>query len=105
MTRTREEISEERRRLKKEYGTLFEEISKLLLLHDPIGISFEVNPDEYDPEVGTILPRLDTCSSAEDALNVVHQEFVRWFDEGTAGPCERYREIAQEIWDLWSRGK
>ena len=102
MPRTREQIREERRQLKAEYGDLFDSVAKLLFRHDPIGIAFEnPNTDEYEPEAGTILPRLQTCESASDVNRVVHQEFVRWFDEGNAGPEEGYAQIASEIWELW----
>jgi len=101
MSRTREEILESRRRIKAEYGALFDSISALLFRHDPIGINFEENTDEYDLEAETILPRLRRCHTLEDAHNAVHSEFVRWFDAGTAGPPERYKQIAAEIWQLW----
>ena len=102
MPRTREQILENRRRLRAEYGELFDSVAALLFRHDPIGINFEgENTDEYDPEVETILPRLRSCHSAEDVLQVVHEEFVRWFDSGTAGPRERYQTIASDIWQLW----
>ena len=105
MARTREQILEERRRLKSEFGELFDAISALLFRADPIGISFDnENTDEYDPEVGTILPRLRNCTCADDVLSVVYEEFVRWFDgEDTAGPRERYQPIAAEIWQLWQQ--
>ena len=103
MLRTREEILEERRRLKAEYGQLFDSISALLFRHDPVGINFEENTDEYDTETGTILPRLRTCRSVNDVLCVVHQEFIRWFDAATAGPPGHYAQIASEIWQLWER--
>ena len=105
MPRTREEILEQRRQWKAEYGQLFDSIAALLLLHDPIGINFEVNPDEYEPETGTILPRLRECQSAGDVLRVVHQEFVRWSDADTAGSEERYARIAAEIWQLWASSR
>jgi hypothetical protein len=102
MARTREEILEERRKLKAEYDKLFNSVTALLFRHDPIGIAFDNdNTDEYDPETGTILPRLKGCESATDALRVVHEEFVRWFDEDTAGPQDRYVQIASEIWEVW----
>jgi hypothetical protein len=70
--------------------------------HDPIGIAFDnENTDEYDPETGTILPRLRNCEAASDVLRVVHEEFVRWFDAGNAGPVEQYGDIASEVWRLW----
>lgn len=81
--KTREEILEERRRLKAEYGKLYNSIAELLFSHDPVGISFEINKD--------------------DVLRVVHEEFVRWFDPSTTGPQELYAEIASEIWKLWQR--
>jgi hypothetical protein len=103
MPRTREQILEERRQLKAEYGELFESVSSLLFRHDPIGINFEENTDEYNAETGTILPRLRSCESPSDALRVVHEEFVRWFDAATAGPEEHYAQTASEIWQLWQR--
>jgi hypothetical protein len=56
MPKTREQILEERLLLKAEYGELFDSVTALLLRHDPIGIDFKVNPDEYEPETRTILP-------------------------------------------------
>ncbi len=101
MAKTRDEILEHRRRLKAEYGRLFDSVAALLYRHDPIGINFDENTDEYEPEAGTILPKLNGCRSEADVLRVVHAEFVRWFDSGTAGPQERYNKIASEIWRLW----
>jgi len=101
MPRTREEILEERRRLKVEYGELFDSVAALLFRHDPVGINFEMNPDEYQTETGTILPRLRGCKSEDEVRQVIHEEFVRWFDDVTAGPEEHYTDIASEVWQLW----
>ncbi|MGA9545038.1 MAG: hypothetical protein WBQ85_15795 [Candidatus Sulfotelmatobacter sp.] len=104
MRRTREEISEARQRLRAVYGELFDATAALLFRDDPIGISFDnQNTDEYEPEAETILPRLRSCHSSEEVLRVVHEEFVRWFDADTAGPQERYEQIASELWQLWQR--
>ena len=85
-----------------QYKELFATVEAILFAHDPLGINFEDNTDEYDLEVGTILPRLKECRSAEDVATVVHQEFVRWFDgEDTAGSIEGYRAAANEIWSAW----
>jgi hypothetical protein len=73
----------------------------LLFRHDPAGVNFEINPDEYQTEAGTILPRLRGCRCEDQVRQVIHEEFVRWFDAGTAGPEERYAEIASEVWQLW----
>src|SRR6267378_3626062 len=101
MTRERDEILENRRRLRAEYGELFDSMAALLYRHDPIGINFEVNTDEYESQAGTILPKLRSCRSADDVLQAVHAEFARWFDFDTAGPPEHYKEIASEVWQLW----
>jgi hypothetical protein len=101
MIRTREQILETRRRLKEQYGALFDSVSGLLFRRDPIGITFEANIDEYDLEAETILPRLPSCHNLEDVHAVVHAEFVRWFDADTAGPPEHDQQIASEIWQLW----
>jgi hypothetical protein len=104
MPRTREEILQERRQLKAEYGQLFDAVSALFFRHDPIGIAFEnENTDEYDPETGTILPRLRACKSSTDVRRIVHEEFCRWFGSETAGPAEKYTQIADETWQLWQR--
>ena len=68
--------------------------------HDPMGMNFEDDPDEYKPEAETILPRLRSCRSADDVHNVVYEEFVRWLDLAAAGSADRYQEIASEIWQL-----
>ena len=81
---------------------MFDATAALLFHHDPIGISFDnPNTDEYEPEAETILPQLNGCQSSEDALRVVHEEFGRWFGSDTAGPPERYAEIASDLWELW----
>jgi hypothetical protein len=105
MTKTRDEILENRRRLKAEYGELFDAVAALLFRHDPIGIVFDgdINTDEYEPEAGSILPRLRACHSSEDVQSVVHSEFVGWFGEEIVGSKEYYKGIASEIWELWQQ--
>lgn len=100
---TREETEAEKRRRKAEYGSLFDSIAEILFRHDPAGINFEDNIDEYEPEARTILPRLRACHSVVDVMTAVHEEFQRWFDPDFAGPKEKYRKIAEEIWRLWQK--
>ena len=92
----------EKRHRKNTYRALFDQVSAILFRHDPIGINFETNADEYESEARTILPRLADCESADDVQQVTYEEFVRWFDESTVGPFESYESIAQEVWDLWT---
>lgn len=101
MFQTREHIQAERARLRAEYRPLYDQLTALLFHLDPVGINHEQNTDEYEPEVGTILPRLGHCQSESDVCRVVHEEFVKWFGEDTAGPQARYVSVAAEIWPLW----
>ena len=97
MATTRDEILENRPRLRAEYGRLFDSLAALLYRHDPIGINCEDNADEYELEARTILPKLRSCHSADDVLQVVYAEFVRWFDSATAGPQELTRKLLQRF--------
>lgn len=99
----RQRILEERKQLKAQFGELFDAVAAILFRHDPAGINFDVNTDEYEPEVGTILARLASCKSPEDVMKAVHDEFVNWFDPTIAGPLDRYRDLAIEIWGLWEK--
>ena len=101
MPSTREEIVEERRRLRAEYGELFNATAALLFRHDPAGINFDENTNEYEPEAGTILPRLHNCHTVDDVARVVHEEFVRWFGAGIAGQPATYSKIGADIWSVW----
>lgn len=76
---------------------------EILFRNDPIGINFEINTDEYEPEVGTILPRLKEARSPEDLQKIIHQEFVSWFDADIAGPKVKYAKITQEVWDAYKK--
>lgn len=92
----------ERERLRREYGELFSVLAEILFRHDPMGINFEENTDEYEPEVGTILPRLRHCKSVEDVAEVVRKEFLHWFDFEPVDAKEKYQAVAEEIWRVWS---
>lgn len=85
--------------MKRRYGVAYRRLNDILFSEDPIGINFKENTDEYEPEVGTILPRLRDCRSKDDVERIVHEEFVRWFDVLTAGPRAKYQQIAQRVWD------
>jgi hypothetical protein len=112
MTEERDEIVQNRNQMKSEFGHLFTEVEQILFSHDPIGIAFvgdknvADNPDEYAPEVGTILPRLRHANSADDVTDIVYEEFIRWFDDvETAGPKAGYKTLSVEIWLAWNRFK
>lgn len=87
--------------LKKRFSSLFEEVSKILFEEDLVGIAFETNTDEYEPEVGTILPKLSLASSSKDVAEIVRDEFVRWFGTEYGGELEIYLPVAERIWKAW----
>lgn len=90
------------RALKAAHGRLYTEVSRLLREADPIRlITIGAPDDEYDLEVSTILPRLREAHSAADVQKLVHEEFVHWFDAGTAGPIILYTKVAEKIWGVW----
>ena len=93
-----EEIAARKKAMKQDYPQIYDRVTAILFEEDPIGINYEFNTDEYEPETGSILPRIGSCRSAEELQRVVHEEFVRWFGAVTAGPFERYTRIAARIW-------
>jgi hypothetical protein len=111
MTSEKKDNRIQRGNLRKQYQRLYYQLAALFLRHDPIGIAFvshpnvQDNPDEYEPEVGTILPRLQKCSTESDCLKIIHEEFCRWFGEDVAGSIADYKIIAHETWVLWNEEK
>lgn len=94
-------MSVEREQVKQRYEGIFDRIAEILFRHDPMGINFEDNTDEYESEVSTILPHLESVSFEQETLGVTHQEFGRWFGEDLAGSKSRYKDAAAEIWSAW----
>ena len=92
----------DRRNAASSHGALIARVEALLFAADPIGINFETNTDEYNPEAVSIIARREEFESVDALQRVVHEEFVRWFDADTAGPIERYRSIAAQIWQVWT---
>jgi len=55
---------ERQERVRKEYGTFFAEIARILYEHDFLGLATAGCPeDEYELEAGTIIPRLHETNS------------------------------------------
>jgi len=80
-------------------------LAEILLRHDPIGINYKDNSDEYEPEARTILPRLRTCHDSQDVVSVAYEEFQKWFGPDIAGDKQKYRSLGEEIWTLWNKRK
>ena len=77
-----------------------EQIINILLKHDPIGIDYGLDQDEYKLEAETILDKLHGNLSKEEIQEIVFEQFVRWFSIETAGKKDRYRKIAEDIYEL-----
>ena len=89
--------------LNEKNDALFASVSALLFEADPVRIAClnKSNPEEYEIEAKTILPRLPDAASPHDVAVIVHEEFCHWFSEGAAGPKERYTAVAEKIWASW----
>ena len=85
-------------RLREYWGEAYHQLNTILFEEDPIGINFEENTNEYEPEVETILPRLGACGSARAVQSVLHEEFIRWFSPEIAGSAEKYEDISTRVW-------
>lgn len=73
------------------------DILGILTKHDPIGIFYENNTDEYEPESKSIADRINDSNSEKEINQIVYEEFVRWFGKDTVGSREKYDKIAIEI--------
>lgn len=93
----------DRDQLKVAYKHLYDEVEEILFRHDPVGINFGENADEYDPEVDIILPRLKDAQSETDVLEIVHEAFVQMFGAGDARQknITPYKGASKEIWAAW----
>lgn len=84
---------------KAQFAGLREAVSQALRDADPIRLIQRGAPlDEYDPEVGTVLPRLRGATSCSDVRTILYEEFVHWFGDEVAGRIEQYDQAAENIW-------
>jgi hypothetical protein len=82
------------------YDTLCAEVARAIDEADPVGLLVLGSPeDEYSPEIDAIIPRISKASGPAEVRRIVHEEFVRWFDAGLAGPEETYDAVAGQIWE------
>jgi hypothetical protein len=86
-----------------DYEQRFHELSAIIYRVDPIGLNFEENPDEYDPEARTILPRLTRCGSIEDVDRVVREELGKWFSPELVSRSPTCDQVVADIWTWWER--
>ena len=81
------------------YQDLVAAVERAINEADPIGLLEGGAPsDEYAVEIGTIIPRLAKAQRPDDVTDVLHEEFLRWFGDGTAGPRQAYEAPARQVW-------
>lgn len=76
---------------------LVDDVTEVLFEHNPVGLPGG-NRSEYRAEAETIVASLDRHTTLPEMLNIVHSEFVNWFDADLAGPPARYTQAATQIW-------
>ena len=82
------------------YQALVAAVERAVNEADPIGLlEIGAPTDEYSPEIGTIVPRIANAQRLDDVTDVLHEEFLRWFGAGAAGPRDAYEAPARRIWD------
>ncbi len=92
----------DRKRMKENYAALHEAVADALRVADPIGLIATGAPqDEYELEVGTILPRLRDARTPDDCQRIIYEEFAYWVGEETAGQRESYAAAARGVWKAW----
>jgi hypothetical protein len=62
---------------------------------DPIGIAY--TPDEYQPEVGLLLPRLAGADSVEQVEAIVREVFTIMFNAEMVSARSSWARIAAEL--------
>jgi hypothetical protein len=61
---------------------------------DPIHLLEIGAPDDaYEPEIREIASRIGRCTTLEEIELLLHEVFVKWFDEQIAGPGEMSPEF------------
>jgi len=96
MDNTYSEIDKE---LTARYEALVAAVGRAIDEADPIGLLESGCPaDEYSPEIGTVVPRVSKALSPAEVRRILHEEFLRWFGEGGAGPQDAYEAPALRIW-------
>ncbi len=85
--------------MERRYQALVAAVERAINDSDPIGLLEGGAPaDEYGPEIGTIVPMVVNARSVDEVTAMLHEEFLRWFGEETAGPAQVYEAAARHIW-------
>ena len=79
-----------------------DKLRRIMNKYDPIGIyvNDKTNIDEYDPEIKEIVMRFRGVKDKSEFLNDVHSVFIEMFDKKIAGPKNRYKDLAEDLYLL-----
>ncbi len=108
------EKQEQQRKLKQEYGWLYESFTQILAKDDPMNLVRIGAPvNEYDLEVNTILLRLHDAHSPEELGDIIYTVFVSAFGKSFASRGElsyqqykpRFQALGETAWNEWMRWK
>ena len=91
-----------RRMARRRYERLLSDFSAIMFRHDPVGINFDVNTDEYDQEAERILLRLRELTTEVELLVVVCNVFRELFG-AISGTPEQYEAMTHELWQRWQQ--
>lgn len=81
------------------FHQLRESVADAVRADDPLRlIELGAPVDEYELEVGTIMPRLANAWSSDEVRRILHEEFTDWFQE--AGTEAAFDVLAQDIWNI-----
>jgi hypothetical protein len=86
------------------YGVLFSSVSKILFEYDPVGINFENNTDEYDPEAHDIIGMIQNKNNITTTA-ICKKVFSKWFSPALARGFSGYGAMAKEIDNKWEQFK
>lgn len=85
---------------KDKYNLLINELQKIFNKCDPIGIYYEENNDEYDPEIQSILTKIKIGMDKSQLYELIYREFVYWFDKETVGEKKDYDSLTEEVYKI-----
>jgi len=105
MTSNRQSLKKSRNLLKDEYKEAIQTISKILFQVDPLDVSDEDHPDEYDMEASSILAKIKGAKSRKEIVHVVKEELTHWFSEEDVNRMDpkEIEFIAKEIFEALSQ--
>lgn len=78
----------------------FEKVMMLLFEHDPAGLNFGNNYDEYSDETARLIERLPEAESQQQFEEIIIEEFEYSFCPGHAAKG-KIKDASTAIWQLW----